>query len=258
MNDVRIGVYGPTGRMGQSIIKQSSNFKNLKIVSLFEKKGHQMVGKKINGLVVHTNLGSLIEDSDIIIDFTTPMATIELLKMIKKTKKTALVTGTTGFSKILEKKFIHLTKGLVVLRSFNMSFGVNILKSLVKFASENLSSIADIEISEIHHRLKRDTPSGTAISLAESIKDGSKISKGYYYRKESKSEIRKKHNIAFTSIRGGDVIGEHTVFFFMDGERIELTHKANDRKIFSNGALKAAKWLYGKKPDLYSLLDMVK
>ena len=258
MNEVRIGVYGPTGRMGQSIIKQSSNFKNLKIVSLFEKKGHQMVGKKINGLVVHTNLGSLIEDSDIIIDFTTPMATIELLKMIKKTKKTALVTGTTGFSKILEKKFIHLTEGLVVLRSFNMSFGVNILKGLVKFASENLSSIADIEISETHHRLKKDTPSGTAISLAESVKDGSKNFKGHYYRKESKNEIRRKHKIAFTSIRGGDVIGEHTVYFFMDGERIELTHKANDRKIFSNGALKAAKWLYGKKPGLYSILDMVK
>ena len=131
------------------------------------------------------------------------------------------------------------------------------LKTLVNISSKNLSEISDIEILEYHHNRKRDVPSGTALSLFDSIKDGAGSEKNIVYRTEDNDRIRKRNEVGFSSIRGGDVVGEHSVFFFMDGERIELTHKASDRKIFSVGALKASIWLHKKKPGLYSILDMI-
>ena len=138
-----------------------------------------------------------------------------------------------------------------------MSLGVNILKNLAKMASFNLADISDIEISETHHNMKRDVPSGTALTLADSILEGSNALRKLNYRKKASNSVRSKNEIGFTSIRGGDIVGEHTVFFFMDGERIELTHKEKNRKIFSLGALKAAEWIVKKKPGFYSMLDMI-
>ena len=138
-----------------------------------------------------------------------------------------------------------------------MSIGVNLLKTLVSISSKNLSEISDIEILEFHHNKKRDVPSGTAITLFDSVNEGNSPSKKRVFRSQTADKIRSKNEVGFSSIRGGDVVGEHTVFFFMDGERIELTHKASDRKIFSIGALKAAKWLFKKKPGLYTILDMI-
>ena len=155
------------------------------------------------------------------------------------------------------KKFSKISKNLTILRSFNMSIGVNLLKTLVSISSKNLSEISDIEILEFHHNKKRDVPSGTAITLFDSVNEGKSPSKKRVFRSQTADKIRSKNEVGFSSIRGGDVVGEHTVFFFMDGERIELTHKASDRKIFSIGALKAAKWLFKKKPGLYTILDMI-
>jgi 4-hydroxy-tetrahydrodipicolinate reductase len=258
MTKIDIGVFGAAGRMGQNVVKQIKKFGELKLQFLYEKKNNKFVGKKIYGHNVGSDLVELIKQSDVIIDFSVPQATLTLMKEIKEIdRNTALVTGTTGFSKAQEKKFLEYSRNLRVLRSFNMSIGVNMLKKLVTLASKNLSENADIEISEIHHNSKIDTPSGTSITLAESVKEGAPNVKKNFFRNQSNNSKRKKNQIGLSSIRGGDIVGEHTVFFFMDGERIELSHKATNREIFSNGALEASKWIFKKKPGLYTILDMI-
>ena len=258
MSKIKLGIFGPSGRMGQDIIKQINHFDNIELIALCEKENHISINERINDVKIDSDLKNLIKNSDVIIDFTNPKATLSLLEGINLTDKdTALVTGTTGFSTEDEIKFSKLCKGLKVLRSFNMSLGVNMLKTLVNISSKNLSDISDIEILEYHHNRKRDVPSGTALSLFDSIKKGSDSEKNIVYRAEDNDRIRKKNEVGFSSIRGGDVVGEHSVFFFMDGERIEITHKASNRKIFSVGALNASIWISNKKPGLYSILDMI-
>ncbi len=259
MNSLKIGVFGPGGRMGMDIVKQLKGFNSLKLNFLCEKKGHDIVGKKISGIVVEDDVKKLVSSSEVIIDFTVPSATLNLMKIMNEIrKKPALVTGTTGFSKYEEKKFNSLSDGMTILRSFNMSFGVNLLKKIVKVTSKNIGHASDIEIVEIHHNQKRDTPSGTSLSLASSVTEGNKKIKRHLYREKNANKAREKNEIGFASIRGGDVVGEHSVYFFLDGERLELKHIASDRKVFSIGAIKAAKWLYNKKPGLYTIMDMVK
>jgi len=245
--------------MGSDLLEQIKNFNSLELKVLCEKEKHKDVGKTVSGIVVGDDINNLIKSSDVIIDFTIPAATINLLKVMHDLKtKTALVTGTTGYTKTEEKKFQGLVNGRKVLRSFNMSIGINLMKNLIKAASKNISSQSDIEIVEIHHNKKKDIPSGTAISLAKSVQEGFKGIAKFSYREENKNKARGKNEIGFASIRGGDVIGEHTVYFFLNGERIELKHMASSRKIFSVGALKAASWLHQKKAGLYTISDMLK
>jgi len=257
MKKIKVGIFGPAGRMGSDILLRIPNFKNLEISSLCERKGHLSVGKSLCGCMIHEDVKKIISSSDVIIDFTIPKATIQLLETLKNNKDVCLVTGTTGYSEKEEKLFKKLSHGLKVLRSFNMSIGINLLRNLVEVSSKRIGNFSDIEISEIHHNKKRDIPSGTAMILADSIKQGNTKVNKFSFREKGSNSQRKMHEIGFSSIRGGDVVGEHTVYFFMDGERIELTHKATDRKIFSNGALEAAGWLYNKKPGLYSIIDML-
>ena len=245
--------------MGSDLLEQIENFSSLELSVLCEKGKHKDVGKTVSGIVIGDDINNLIKCSDVIIDFTIPAATINLLKAMHDLKaKTALVTGTTGYTKTEEKKFQELVNGRKVLRSFNMSIGINLMKNLIKAASKNISSQSDIEIVEIHHNKKKDIPSGTAISLAKSVQEGFKEIAKFSYREENKNKARGKNEIGFASIRGGDVIGEHTVYFFLNGERIELKHIASSRKIFSVGALKAASWLHQKKAGLYTISDMLK
>ena len=258
MKKIKLGIFGPSGRMGKDILKQIHEFNDFNLVSLCEKEGHININKTINNTKINSDIKNLVNSSDVIIDFTSPKASLKLLEKIKKIDRaTALVSGTTGFNKKEDEEFVKLSKGLTILRSFNMSIGVNLLKTLVSISSKNLSDVSDIEILEFHHNKKRDVPSGTAITLFDSINEGKVSKKNLFLEQKIADRIRAKTDVGFSSIRGGDVVGEHTVFFFMDGERIELTHKASDRKIFSVGALKAAKWLYKKKPGLYTMLDMI-
>ena len=258
MKKIKLGIFGPGGRMGQDILKQLSDFEDFELVSLCEKERHSNIDKVIYNVRISSDVKNLVSLSDVIIDFTSPKASLNLLEKINEyDRTTALVSGTTGFKKKDEETFIKLSHGLTVLRSFNMSFGINLLKKLVNISSKNLSNDAEIEILEFHHNKKKDVPSGTAISLFDSIKRGKDLGKKKVFRTQVADKMREKDEIGFSSIRGGDVVGEHTVFFFMDGERIELTHKASDRKIFSVGAIKAAKWIYKKKPGLYTILDML-
>ena len=259
MKKISVGIFGPDGRMGREIINQSKFYNQVTITSLCEKDGHKEIGQKFSGITLDDSINNLISKSDVIIDFTSPSATIQLIKEIDKSKKKpALVTGTTGYSPKEEKNFNLLAKGKTILRSFNMSIGVGLLKNLVSYSSEKVGDLSDIEIIETHHNKKKDVPSGTALSLAESVTTGNnKISK-MAYREKNNNRPRKKNEIGFASIRGGDVIGEHSVNFYLDGERLELKHIASDRKIFSRGALEAAIWISKKKPGLYTLMDMLK
>ena len=259
MNKVKLGIFGPSGKMGQNIISQLEKFDNdLLLSSLCEQKNHEAIGKKIRGITVLDCLESFISNSEVIIDFTSPDATLALMEKLDD-KKASLVTGTTGFSVQQLETFYKLSNGLTLLQSFNMSMGVNILLDIVEKVSSKIPEV-DIEISEVHHKYKKDAPSGTAISIGESVKKGRKKFEktSYVYRGVEQNKVRNKGDIGFTSLRGGDVIGEHTVYFFLNGERIELKHIASSRKIFSVGALKAASWLHQKKAGLYTISDMLK
>ena len=259
MKKIKIGIFGPYGRMGSDLIEQIKMFDSMELSSLCERKKHKMVGKEIDKVLVQDNIENLINDSDVIIDFTSPQATIELLRTLKRINaKTAIVTGTTGYSSGEEKKFKSLVKGITILRSFNMSIGINLLKNLTKLTSKIIGSESDIEILETHHNKKRDIPSGTSLSLADSVSEGNPNIKKHSFREKNNNRVRQKSEIGFSSIRGGDVVGEHTVYFFLNGERIELKHIATGRKIFSIGALEAANWIFKKKPGLYTIMDMVK
>jgi 4-hydroxy-tetrahydrodipicolinate reductase len=259
MKKINIGIYGSEGRMGKDIISRAQKFKEIEIAFLCEHSGHKSIGEKKENLVVSNDVKELISCSDVIIDFTNSKGTLLLLNAIRKSSyKPAIISGTTGFSRVEDKKFLESIKGLKVLRSFNMSLGINLMKSIVKTCSQNLVDLADIEIVEIHHNRKKDIPSGTAITLGESIKEGNQKSKKFTFREKNNDRVRIKNEIGFSSIRGGNVVGEHTVYFFMDGETIKLTHIASDRKVFSEGALRAAVWITKQKIGFYSTTDMLK
>ncbi|PPR43611.1 MAG: 4-hydroxy-tetrahydrodipicolinate reductase [Alphaproteobacteria bacterium MarineAlpha8_Bin1] len=256
MKKINVGIFGPEGRMGKDIISRIKDYKNLKISALCERKNHPSIGRKVNDCIITDDVKKLVECSDVIIDFSIPEATLKLLQALQN-KKVCLITGTTGYSKRDERSFLELSKKTTILRSFNMSIGINLLKSILKSCSKKIGKNSDIEIVEIHHNKKKDLPSGTALSLADSINEGLEQKAKLYYREKSPDRKRKKNEIGFSSIRGGEIIGTHTIFFFMDGEKIEFTHTALDRKIFSCGALDSIEWILSKKPGLYSLVDML-
>ena len=258
MKKIKIGIFGPGGRMGKDIIQQIKKFDLLELTALCENSGHPLVGKRISNITVTDNINDLIANSKVIIDFTTPSGTIELLKNMKdEDSNVAIITGTTGYSHDEEKRFSSLIQGKTILRSFNMSIGISLLKNIVKLASKTVGELSDVEITEIHHNKKKDIPSGTAISLAESVNEGNCKLSDFSYREKNNNKLRNKNEIGFSSIRGGDIVGEHTVFFFLDGERLELKHVASNRSVFSIGALNAACWIFKKKPGLYSIMDMI-
>ena len=259
METINLGILGPTGKMGKSIISVSKDFPNLKLLSLCEFQGHKDIGKIIQGIKIIDDLDSIVSCCDVIVDFTTPNGTLSLMKAMQKNKKVALVTGTTGYEQNEESQFVSLANGLKILRSFNMSLGINLLSHVSQLIASRLGHEVDIEVIEAHHKHKKDAPSGTAISLGESIAEARKgIQKNkFIYRGLNFNKSREQGDIGFSSIRGGDVIGDHTVHFLMNGERLELTHRANQREIFARGSLRAVEWLKNKEPGLYTLQDMI-
>lgn len=259
MEKIKLGILGPKGKMGQSIIDESKGFPVFVLSSLCERTGHRDIGKIYKGLRIMDNVEELISKSEVIIDFTSPSSTLNLIELLKKKKDTALVVGTTGFNEEEESNFLKSINGLKVLRSSNMSLGVNLVFHLTEIISEKLGEKADVEIIETHHRYKKDAPSGTALTLGEHVKKGrhkTSITRSVYRGLNFDSE-RQADEIGFSSIRGGDVVGEHSVMFLMNGERIELKHSASSRKIFSQGALRAASWIKNQTPGLYSVKDML-
>ena len=255
MKKINLSISGCMGRMGQQLIKSSNRNKNFKLVSLTENKN---INKKISGIKPTTNNIEAFKKTNIIIDFTVPKCTIEILKIASKLKK-RVVIGTTGFSKkdeVLIKKF---SKKIPILKAGNMSLGVNLLMYLTKITSKSLGKNFLSKIYEVHHKHKIDYPSGTALMLGKGVADGQNKNLGYLMGKKylNKKSFPYSKKINFNSIRKGEVIGEHEVKFSSGKEIITLNHESFDRALYSEGALTAAAWLMSKKAGLYSMRDLL-
>ena len=243
------------GRMGQQLIKSSTADKNIKLTTLTE---NRLVKKKILGIEVSLNHEKTFKNVDLIIDFTVPKCTFEVLKIASKLKK-RVVIGTTGFTKKEENLIKKFSKKIPILKAGNMSLGINLLMYLTEITSKSLGDNYLSKIFEIHHKHKKDYPSGTALMLGQGIADGknknlySLIGKKFL----NKKSIPYGNKINFNSIRKGEIIGEHEVKFSSGKEIITLNHEAFDRTLYSDGALTAAKWLMKKKPGLYSMRDLL-
>jgi 4-hydroxy-tetrahydrodipicolinate reductase len=255
MKKINLAVSGCMGRMGQQIIKSVKSNKNFKIISLTESK---KINKKINGIKLTVNSENAFKQANIIIDFTIPKCTFEILKIASKLKK-RVVIGTTGFTKNEEKLIQKFSKKIPILKAGNMSLGINLLMYLTEIASSSLGKNFLSKIFEIHHKHKKDYPSGTALMLGKGVAVGRNKN---FYSLLGKKYLNKKNfpygeKINFNSLRKGEIIGEHEVKFSSGKEIITLNHEAFDRALYSEGALSAAKWLMRKKPGLYSMRDMM-
>ena len=256
MNKIKLAITGCMGRMGQQLIKSSKKDKKLKLKALTENRN---LNKKISGIVVKENNEISFKNIDVIIDFTVPKCTLEVLKIASKLKK-RVVIGTTGFTKKDEKLIYNFSKKIPILKAGNMSLGINLLMYLTEITSKSLGDNFNSKVLEIHHKHKKDYPSGTALMLGKGIAIGK--NKNFYsilgkkFLNKNKFPYGKKIN--FNSIRKGEIIGEHEVNFSSGKEIITLNHEAFDRSLYSEGALTAAKWLMRKKAGLYSMRDVLK
>ena len=255
MRKINLSITGCMGRMGQQLIKSSKKNKNFKLVSLTE---NRLINKKIAGLKPTKNSVEAFKKSNVIIDFTVPKCTLEILKIASKLKK-RVVIGTTGFSKKEENLIKKFSKKIPILKAGNMSLGVNLLMYLTEIASKSLGDNFLSKVYDIHHKHKIDYPSGTALMLGKGIADGKNKN---FYNLIGKKYLNKKSfpyakKINFNSVRKGEVIGEHEVRFSSGKEIIKLNHESFDRALYSEGALTAAAWLMSKKAGLYSMRDLL-
>ena len=255
MKKINLSITGCLGRMGQQLIKSSKTVKNFKLVSLTE---NRVINKKVSGLKPQLNTENAFKSANIIIDFTTPKCTLEVLKIASKLKK-RVVIGTTGFSKKEESLIKKYSRKIPILKAGNMSLGINLLMYLTEIASKSLGDNFLSKVFEIHHRHKKDHPSGTALMLGKGIAVGKKKD---FYKLMGKKFLNKKSfsygkKINFNSIRKGEVVGEHEVAFSSGKEAITLNHEAFDRALYSEGAFTAARWLMNKKPGLYSMRNVL-
>ncbi len=255
MKKINLSISGCLGRMGQQLIKSSKKNNNFKLVSLTE---NRLINKKINGIKVDLNSDQTFKKSDVIIDFTIPNCTLEILKIAVKLKK-RVVIGTTGFSRNQENQIKKYSKKIPILKAGNMSLGVNLLMYLTEIASKSLNDEYLSKIFEIHHKHKKDYPSGTALMLGKGIAEGKSKNLSNLIGKKylNKKSFPYGKKINFNSIRKGEIIGEHEVKFSSGKEIITLNHEAFDRALYSDGALTASKWLMGKRPGLYSMRDVL-
>ena len=255
MKKINLSITGCMGRMGQQLIKSVKNDNNFKLISLTESK---KISKKIAGLKPQANTIAAFKRANIIIDFTIPRCTLEVLKIASKLKK-RVVIGTTGFSKKEEKLIKNYSKKIPILKAGNMSLGVNLLMYLTEIASRSLGNKFLAKINEVHHKNKKDFPSGTALMLGKGISEGKNKN---FYNMIGKKYLNKKNfpygkRINFNSIRKGKIIGEHEVKFSSGKEIVTLNHETFDRELYSQGALTASKWLMSKKSGLYSMRDLL-
>jgi 4-hydroxy-tetrahydrodipicolinate reductase len=255
MKKINLAISGCLGRMGQQLIKSSKSNKDFKLVALTENK---LIKKKIAGIKLNLNTDQTFIRTDIIIDFTIPKCTLDILKIATRLKK-RIVIGTTGFTQKEESLIKRYSKKIPILKAGNMSLGVNLLMYLTEIASKSLNDDYLSKIFEVHHKHKKDYPSGTALMLGKGVADGKDKNFNNLIGKKflNKKSFPYGKKINFNSIRRGEIIGEHGVAFSNGKEIIKLNHEAFDRALYSDGALMAAKWLIGKKPGLYSMRDLL-
>ena len=255
MKKINIAITGCLGRMGQQIIKSTRKEKKFQIVSLTESK---KTNKRINGINIYQNTEQAFKNAHLIIDFTIPKCTLQVLQIASKLKK-KVVIGTTGFTKSEENLIKKFSNKIPILKAGNMSLGINLLMYLTEIASSSLGENFLTKIFEIHHKHKKDYPSGTALMLGKGVAIGKDKN---FYSLIGKKYLNKKNfpygkKINFNSMRKGEIIGEHEVKFSSGKETITLNHEASNRELYSDGALTAAKWLMSKKSGLYSMRDLL-
>lgn len=255
MKKINLAVTGCMGRMGQQIIKSIKANSSFKLVSITESR---KINKKISGIKIGLNSEQAFKKVHLIIDFSIPKCTFQVLKIASKLKK-KVVIGTTGFTKKEENLIKNYSKKIPILKAGNMSLGINLLMYLTEIASSSLGKTFLSKVYEVHHKYKRDYPSGTALMLGKGIAVGKNKN---FYHLVGKKYLNKKNfpygvKINFNSIRKGKIIGKHEVRFSSGKEKITLNHEAFDRTLYSEGALSAAKWLMNKKPGLYSMRNLL-
>ena len=263
---IKVAITGVAGRMGGRIFSLLQLEEGIEVIGVTEKKGHPDLGKdagvvlgsgKLN-LLISDSIESAAGDADAVIDFTSPGATLEHAQYASRNGK-PMVIGTTGLSQDERSKIEKLARSFPCVISPNMSVGINVLFEVSKRVAAYLGDEFDVEITEAHHRHKVDSPSGTAIRLGEEIAEalGRDFKGVARFGRYGQTGERKKEEIGIQAVRGGDIIGEHTVFFFGTGERIELTHRATSRDNFARGAIRAVKWVVGKPPGIYTMKDVL-
>ncbi len=263
---LRIAITGAAGRMGKYLIETVHAAEGLEVSAALEHTGSSLLGADAGelagvgrlGVPLSSGIDKVIDDFDVLIDFTVPAATLEHLMVCADHGKSAVV-GTTGFTVGEQAAINALSERMAICKSSNFSTGVNLCFKLLETAADVLGGDSDIEIYEAHHRHKIDAPSGTALSMGEVVAKalGRDLREVAVYGREGQTGARDRDTIGFATMRGGDVVGDHTVTFAADGERVEITHKASSRLAFARGAVRAASWLSGKKPGLYDMQDVL-
>ena len=263
----RIAVMGAAGRMGKTLIdavQQRSPLCGLTAAivrpgsSLIGADAGELVSLSRLGVALSANLQAVADDFDVLIDFTLPDVMLKNLEICRQSGK-AMVIGTTGLSPVQKQLLAEAGKDIPIVFAANFSVGVNLSLKLLDMAARVMGEDADIEIIEAHHRHKIDAPSGTALRMGEVIADalGRDLQKVAVYGREGHTGARERETIGFATVRGGDVVGDHTVLFATEGERLEITHKASSRMTFAKGAVRAALWLEGREPGLYDMQDVL-
>ncbi|KGQ40541.1 4-hydroxy-tetrahydrodipicolinate reductase [Gallibacterium anatis] len=263
---LRIAVVGAGGRMGRQLIQAISKADGVQLTAAFEREGSSLVGSDAgelagighNGITVSDNLAQQADNFDLLIDFTRPEGTLAHLAFCSANNK-KMVIGTTGFDEQGKQSIKQAAEKTGIVFASNYSVGVNLVFKLLEKAAKVMGDYCDIEIIEAHHRHKVDAPSGTALSMGEHIAKamGKNLKDHAVYAREGITGERKQDQIGFATIRAGDVVGEHTVWFADEGERVEIAHKASSRMTFANGAVRAAKWLANHDKGLFDMTDVL-
>ena len=262
---VRIGVLGAGGRMGRTLI-QAVHEAGGRLAAAVEQPNSSLLGADAGelagigqlGISVVGDLASVIADCDVVIDFTTPAATMQHLALCQ-THGCAIVIGTTGLNDQQKAQLTATAEQIPVVYAANYSVGVNISLKMLALAARAFGDSVDIEIIEAHHRHKVDAPSGTAFMMGEAVADalGRDLKQDAVYAREGHTGARERQTIGFQTIRGGDIVGEHTVMFIGEGERVEVKHVATSRMNFASGAVRAAGWVSGRSAALYDMQDVL-
>lgn len=262
----RIAITGAAGRMGKTLIEAVANHPETTLTAALERPDSSVIGVDAgelagigkNGVAVAANLEDVIDQFDVLIDFTVPAASVANAETCAASGK-KMVLGTTGYSPEQKSRVLATADNMALCMASNFSTGVNLCFKLAELASSIIGEDSDIEIYEAHHRHKIDAPSGTALSLGEAVarplnRDLSKVA---VYGREGQTGARKDDTIGFATVRAGDIVGDHTVMFAAEGERVEITHKASSRMSFARGAVRAAHWLAERPAGLYDMQDVL-
>lgn len=262
----RVAVIGAAGRMGKTLIEALTQAEGAVLTAAIERPDSSLLGADAGelagvgklGVAVSGDLQSVTDDFDVLIDFTHPTTTLINLAICRAAGK-AMVIGTTGFSETEKGELAAAAQDISIVFAPNFSVGVNLCLKLLDMAARVMGEDADIEVIEAHHRHKVDAPSGTALRMGEVVADalGRDLSKVAVYGREGQTGARERDTIGFATVRAGDVVGDHTVLFATEGERVEITHKASSRMTFAKGAVRSCVWLQGKPAGLYDMQDVL-